>query len=101
MVTLRSSEAVELSVRGSSWASTSDLLASEMLASKAAASGLLKTPAASCSGHCAWPLMNTSVLLTEILPCDNHRQEDIYIQTTPSTQEWHSHLTLYIWMYCS
>ncbi len=41
---LRSSDAVELMVNGSSCASTSDLLADGMLASRAAASGRLSTP---------------------------------------------------------
>jgi len=41
---LRSSDAVELMVNGSSCASTSDLLAEGMLASRAAASGRLNTP---------------------------------------------------------
>lgn len=41
---LRSSDAVEWMVNGSSCASTSDLLADGMLASRAAASGRLSTP---------------------------------------------------------
>ncbi len=43
---LRSSDAVEWMVNGSSCASTSDLLADGMLASRAAASGRLSTPGA-------------------------------------------------------
>ena len=46
---LRSSDAVELMVNGSSCASTSDLLADGMLASRAAASGRLSTPGGSKS----------------------------------------------------
>lgn len=44
---LRSRDAVEVSVSGSSCASTSDLLSDGMLASKAAASDRLSTPVGS------------------------------------------------------